>query len=247
MSTDHQQAAAAWLSERGIAAPPTGGADAEADRPGPDADPEADPYVVARTIALRKLTVQARTRHELDQALQAKNVPEQAAREVLDRLTEVGLVDDATYAVDWVASRQRRRHLSRSALKRELGAKGVSREDIDAALQTVDADAEFASALDLARRKQAQMAGLGSRGPVPAVGGSARSSGLRLGDDEPGAGCRAGCAVSRAAAAVPRFSWSVGMLDRTQVQTYPSGTRDQQRCSILIYKPPSSHSDLPKS
>jgi len=160
LSTDHQQAAAAWLSERGIAAPTTGGADGEADRPGPGRDPEADPHAVARTIALRKLTVQARTRHELDKALQAKNVPEQAAREVLDRLTEVGLVDDASYAVDWVASRQRRRHLSRSALKRELGAKGVSREDIDAALQTVDADTEFASALDLARRKQAQMADL---------------------------------------------------------------------------------------
>ena len=160
MSTDHQQAAAEWLSERGIVAPATGGADVEAARPGPEADPEADPHAVARTIALRKLTVQARTRHELDKALQAKNVPEQAAREVLDRLTEVGLVDDASYAVDWVASRQRRRHLSRSALKRELGAKGVSREDIDAALQSVDADAEFASALDLARRKQAQMANL---------------------------------------------------------------------------------------
>ncbi len=160
MSTDHQQAAAAWLSERGIAAPPTRGDDGEADRPGPGADPEADPHAVARTIALRKLSVQARTRHELDQALQVKNVPDEVARDVLDRLTEVGLIDDATYAVDWVESRQRRRHLSRAALKRELGAKGVAREDIDAALQTVDADAEFASALDLARRKQAQMTDL---------------------------------------------------------------------------------------
>jgi hypothetical protein len=81
-------------------------------------------------------------------------VPEQVARDVLDRLTSVGLINDAVFARDWVASRQRRRHLSRSALKRELGVKGVAREDIDAALETVDADAEFASALDLAQRKQ---------------------------------------------------------------------------------------------
>jgi regulatory protein len=79
---------------------------------------------------------------------------------VLDRLTDVGLVNDAMFARDWVASRQRRRHLSRSALKRELGVKGVSPEDVDAALESVDADAEFASALDLAQRKQRQMSGL---------------------------------------------------------------------------------------
>ena len=169
MTTDQQQAVATWLTERGIPAPPV--EDAEVPRPGPKSgdaegstptaeDPEADPYAVARTIALRKLTVQARTRHELEQALRAKQVPEQVARDVLDRLTSVGLINDAVFARDWVASRQRRRHLSRSALKRELGVKGVAREDIDAALETVDADAEFASALDLAQRKQGQLAGL---------------------------------------------------------------------------------------
>ena len=169
MNTDQQLVVASWLTERGIAVPPEGGAeaswpepesrDAEGSAPTGD-DPEADPYVVARTIALRKLTVQARTRHELDQALRAKQVPDQVAREVLDRLTEVGLVDDAVFARDWVASRQRRRHLSRSALKRGLGVKGVSRDDIEAAVESVDADDEFAAALDLAERKQRPMAGL---------------------------------------------------------------------------------------
>lgn len=168
-NTDQTRAVATWLTERGIPAPHVG--DVEIPRPEPESgvaegslptaeDPEADPYAIARTIALRKLTAQARTRHELDQALRAKKVPEQAAREVLDRLTDVGLVNDAVFARDWVASRQRRRHLSRSALKRELGVKGVSREDIDAALDTVDADAEFASALELAQRRQARLADL---------------------------------------------------------------------------------------
>lgn len=174
MSTDQRQVVAAWLTERGIPAPPAEDSEgsrrpaepskAERSTPTTEAptaeDPEADPYAVARTIALRKLTVQALTRHELDQALRAKQVPEQAAREVLDRLTDVGLVNDRAFARDWVASRQRRRHLSRSALRRELGAKGVPREDIDAALESVDADAEFASALDLAERKHRQLADL---------------------------------------------------------------------------------------
>jgi regulatory protein len=116
--------------------------------------------VVARTIALRKLTARACTRHELDQALQVKKVPQAAIDAVLDRLEEVGLVDDASFAVDWVTSRQQRRHLSRQLLRRELQARGVERSDIDNALDHVDPDAELRSARDLVERKRAAMNGL---------------------------------------------------------------------------------------
>jgi len=115
---------------------------------------------VVRTIALRKLTSRACTRHELDQALQGKNVPQAAIDAVLDRLEEVGLVDDASFAVDWVTSRQERRHLSRQVLRRELQAKGVQRSDIDSALDRIDLDAELRSARELVERKRAAMNGL---------------------------------------------------------------------------------------
>ena len=115
---------------------------------------------MARTIALRKLTGQARTRHELDQALQKKNVPDGVAASVLDRLEEIGLVDDGAFAQDWVESRQRRRHLSRSALRRELQLKGVDRDQVDAALATVDTDAELAAARALVAKKQGATRGL---------------------------------------------------------------------------------------
>jgi regulatory protein len=75
-------------------------------------------------------------------------------------MQEVGLVDDASFAVSWVASRQQRRHLSRRVLRRELEAKGVDRGDVDRALDTLSPDAELASALDLAERKRAAMGGL---------------------------------------------------------------------------------------
>jgi regulatory protein len=123
-------------------------------------DDHADAESVARTIALRRLTTRAHTRHELDKALQAKNVPQSVKEAVLDRMQEVGLVDDATFAVDWVASRQQRRHLSRRALKRELEVKGVERGDIDRALENVDRDAELASARELVERKRAAMSAL---------------------------------------------------------------------------------------
>jgi regulatory protein len=120
----------------------------------------ADAESAARAIALRKLTTRAYTRHELDQALQAKNVPASVREAVLDRLHEVGLIDDAAFAVDWVTSRQRRRHLSRRALSRELEAKGVERSDIAGALDSVDPGAELTSARDVVERKRVAVSGL---------------------------------------------------------------------------------------
>jgi regulatory protein len=130
----------------------------EVEDPGPDDGANAES--IARAIALRKLTARACTRHELDQALKAKNVPSSVKDAVLDRMQEAGLVDDASFAVDWVASRRRRRHLSRRAIARELEAKGVARDDIEKALDEVDFHSELATARDLAQRKQTAMTGL---------------------------------------------------------------------------------------
>jgi regulatory protein len=115
---------------------------------------------VARSIALDRIAARDRTRHELAKALHAKNVPSEVADQVLDRLQEVGLVNDAAFAEAWVESRQQRRHLSRPALRRELQAKGVDRDQIDAALESVDYGDELAAARELARRRHAAIAGL---------------------------------------------------------------------------------------
>jgi len=119
-----------------------------------------DPEGVARTIVFRKLAAQARTRHELDQALRAKEVPDPVAAQVLDRMEEIGLVDDAGFARDWVDSRQQRRQLSRRALRQELERKGVGRDEIDDALQTVDSQDEYDAARALAERKVRTLQGL---------------------------------------------------------------------------------------
>lgn len=123
-------------------------------------DQPEDPVALARAVVLRKLAVRARTRHELDQALRARQVPDTVAHDVLDRLAEVGLVDDAAFARDWVDSRQQRRHLSKSALRHELQTKGVERELVDDALVRIDAQAEDQAAYALAERKDRAMSGL---------------------------------------------------------------------------------------
>lgn len=129
------------------------GAAASADEPEPDDGLDADPESVARTIVLRKLTAQDRTRAELADALRAKDVPESVADRVLDRMEEVGLVDDARFAESWVRSRQQRRGMSALALRRELHRKGVDPELSDAALAQVDPDDEYTAAVALAEKK----------------------------------------------------------------------------------------------
>lgn len=157
---DPVEQARAWLLEQGggESVPPPGPttsrkpATIPADA-GPPDGPDADPESVARAIALRKLTAQARTRHELDQALLRKGVPPEVSTAVLDRLEETGLVDDEAFAQEWVDSRQQRRHLSRTALRRELQARGVDRDRIDAALADVAPDDELAAARALVAKK----------------------------------------------------------------------------------------------
>ncbi|MGI3783848.1 MAG: regulatory protein RecX [Janthinobacterium lividum] len=134
-------------------------------------DPDADPEEVARGIVLRKLAVQARTRVELERALAGRDVPEEVAGAVLDRMTEVGLVDDVTFAHDWVSSRQQRRHLSKTALRRELQTKGVDRDVIDDALADVEGADEHSAALDLAQRRAATMGGLAREVAYRRLGG----------------------------------------------------------------------------
>jgi regulatory protein len=124
------------------------------------ADPDADPEAVARTICLRLLTARARTRAELGEALAARAVPESASVKVLDRLAEVGLVDDAAFAASYVSSRQRDRGLAVREISRQLRDKGVDEAVITAAVGDIDPDTEAATARQLVQRKLRSMSRL---------------------------------------------------------------------------------------
>ena len=115
--------------------------------------PEADHEAVARKILLDQLTGQARSRSELAGKLAKKQVPPEVAHRLLDRFEEVGLIDDAAFARDWVQSRQAGKGLARRALAAELRRKGVPQEAIAEAVETVEADDEVEAARLLVRRK----------------------------------------------------------------------------------------------
>lgn len=129
----------------------------------PDAGPDADPESVARAIVFRKLAARAHSRAELERALTTRKVPDDAISTVLDRMVELGLVDDELFARDWVESRQQRRHLSRLALQQELTRKGIDRETIAAAVQELDGDDELAAARALVDKKRPSLDRLDSQ------------------------------------------------------------------------------------
>jgi len=74
---------------------------------------------------------------------------------VLDRFTEVGLLDDAEYARMLVRSRHAGKGLARRALRLELRRKGIDDELAAQALSTLDPDQEQLTARALARRRLA--------------------------------------------------------------------------------------------
>lgn len=115
--------------------------------------PEADPESVARKILLDQLTGAARTRAELRKKLDAKDVPEEIAERLLDRFTEVGLIDDQAFAEYWVQGRQRAKGLAPRAIAQELRRKGVDDEVAKDALALLDEDSQVEAARDLVRKK----------------------------------------------------------------------------------------------
>jgi regulatory protein len=124
------------------------------------AEVEADPEAVARKILLDALTGQARSRQELADKLAARGVPEQLAHDLLDRFTEVGLIDDAAYARQWVESRHRSRGLAPRALAQELRRKGVGDDEAKAALEQIDETDQREAARALVDKKLRSMRGL---------------------------------------------------------------------------------------
>jgi regulatory protein len=124
----------------------------------------APPEERAREICLAALERRMRSRYELEQILRRKGVRPEVAAPVLDRLTEVGLVDDAAFARAFVASRQRTRPRGPRGLVAELKQRGIDPETIDAVLDDLNADEDpVAAARRAVTPKLRSLAGRPSR------------------------------------------------------------------------------------
>lgn len=117
-----------------------------------DANAEAAKAPV-RSRALGLLDQRARSRKELRDRLVAADFEPDVVEDVVDDLAGVGLVDDETFAKEWVRQRHARRGKSARALNMELKEKGVEAADRAAALEQITEESEEAVARRVAEKK----------------------------------------------------------------------------------------------
>ena len=101
-----------------------------------------DPAVVL-DAALRYLEPRSRSVAEVRRHLVGAGYREPLVDGAVERLRSLGMLDDASFATQWVESRDRARPRGAIALERELRLKGIDRETIAAVL---DARAAAATA-----------------------------------------------------------------------------------------------------
>lgn len=131
--------------------------------PPPDTEVEGvepDAHDVARQIVLRQLTSSPKSRAQLAQALAKRDCDPAVAAAVLDRMEQVGLVDDEAYAGMFVRSQQVGRGLARRALAQQLRQKGIDDETVETVLDEVDPAGEEERARQLVAKRLRRLHGL---------------------------------------------------------------------------------------
>jgi len=112
----------------------------------------------AKKIALRYMSTRPRSVWEVWQELRRRQVIDQLCDQVIERFTQVSLLDDRSFAQQWVSTRRGSKSLSLSRLKHELTAKGIAAEVIAEALDGAE-ESEADLAVALARKRVASMRG----------------------------------------------------------------------------------------
>ena len=110
----------------------------------------------ATEAALVLLEVRARARREIETRLAQKGYEEGVVAQVLEKLTRLGLLDDAQFAAQWVEAKTRAggsRPVGRRRLSSELFGKGVAKEQIAQAVEKVSNEDELALARAAAGKK----------------------------------------------------------------------------------------------
>ena len=110
----------------------------------------------ATESALGLLEVRARARREIETRLTQKGYDEDIVMQVIEKLTRLGLLDDAQFAAQWVEAKTRvggSRPVGRRRITQELFQKGVSKDQIAQAVEKVSEDDELALAFAAARKK----------------------------------------------------------------------------------------------
>jgi regulatory protein len=111
----------------------------------------------ARNIVLRLLEKGPKTSSQLLEVLTANEIPVEISKPLIERFTEVELINDELYAKDLADASRRTKGLARSMVKRKLESKGLDRELIDQVASEITDEDELAVATELAIKRYGQL------------------------------------------------------------------------------------------
>jgi regulatory protein len=114
----------------------------------------------ARNIVLKMLERGPKSSSELASALEKHEIPTEIAKLVIERFTEVELIDDSAYAQQVVDASRRTKGLARSMVKRKLADKGLDKEIIDQVASEISDEDELTVAIDVAVKRLGQLSKL---------------------------------------------------------------------------------------
>lgn len=100
-----------------------------------------DEQETAYQRALKLVQHRPRSESEIRRLLRRKAVPDERVTEVVERLRQNGLIDDAAFAQAWVENRAEFRPRSRRALAYELSRRGIDEQTIEQSLREIDDEA----------------------------------------------------------------------------------------------------------
>lgn len=104
----------------------------------------------ATNRALNYLSFRPRSREEVRRYLRKKETPSELIDTVMQRLDDLGLINDQSFTEFWIESRERSHPKGAQALKNELRMKGVKRELVD---ELVNDEQDEKHALRAGRKK----------------------------------------------------------------------------------------------
>jgi regulatory protein len=114
----------------------------------------------ARNIVLKLLERGPKSSFELAEALEKHEIPSEIATHVIQRFTDVELIDDAAYAQQVSEASRRTKGLARSMVKRKLADKGLDQEIINQVASDISDEDELSAATEIAIKRLGQLAKL---------------------------------------------------------------------------------------
>lgn len=105
--------------------------------------------------ALRFAAMRLRSKWELESYLQRKQASPDLAKQIIDKLSRLGMINDLAFAQAWVENRHLLRPTSKRKLQQELQAKRVSGDVIEQVLQS-DETTDQTSLQEMVQRKRRQ-------------------------------------------------------------------------------------------